>query len=140
MKTNISILRLIILGLFTVLIMSNETSAQTSDAPKLVFKAENNHIKLDTMYINDMSTAVKMEIEFENKGNKPLIVNRVSGCCGTRIKDWSKEPLQYGETGIIKVEFRIAPRPHRVSRTVTAISNDPKKAKTLRITGIVTEK
>ena len=140
MKTNISILRLIILGLFTVLIMSNETSAQTADAPKLAFKAENNRIKLDTMYVNDMSTAMEMEIEFENKGSKPLIVKRVSGCCGTRIKDWPKEPLQYGETGIIKVEFRIAPRPHRVSRTVTAKSNDPKGSKRLRITGIVTEK
>ena len=140
MKKNISILRLIILGLFTVLIMNNKTSAQTSNAPELSFKAENNRVKLDTMYINDMSTAVKMEIEFENIGGKPLIVNRVSGCCGTRIKDWPKEPLQYGETGTIKVEFRIPPRPHRVSRTVTAISNDPKGSKRLRITGIVTEK
>lgn len=120
--------------------MSSETNAQTSADPKLVFKAENNHIKLDTMYIDEMSTSKEMEIEFENKGDKPLIVNRVSGCCGTRIKEWPKEPLKYGETGTIKVEFRIAPRPHRVSRTVTAISNDPEKAKTLKITGIVTEK
>ncbi|MDZ7777992.1 MAG: DUF1573 domain-containing protein [Bacteroidales bacterium] len=140
MKKNISFLSLLIMGLFTVLIMSNESKAQDSDAPKFEYKAENNRIKLDTMYVDDMNTSVEMEIEFENKGEQPLILKNVNGCCGTRIKDWPKKPLQYGETGTIKAVIRIAPRPQRVSRTVTAISNDPDGRKILSIRGIVAKK
>ncbi|MFO7970872.1 MAG: DUF1573 domain-containing protein, partial [Desulfobacterales bacterium] len=128
-----------IIGLFVIGLTHNEIRAQSSNGPKFEFKAENNRIQLDTMYLNNMNDEVKLEIEFENKGNKPLIVNKVNGCCGTRITEWTKKPLRSGESGTIQVQFRVPPRPHQISRTVKAVTNDPDGEKTLRIKGIVAE-
>lgn len=118
----------------------NLTKANTKEKPKLEFMSENNRIQLDTMYLNEMDDEVNIEIEFENTGDRPLIVNKVTGCCGTQIKGWTKQPILPGKKGAIQVYFRVPPRPHQISRTVKAISNDPEGTKTLRIQGIVKEK
>ncbi len=127
-------------GLFVICLINNQSWANTKGKPKLVFKAQNNQIQLDTMYLNDMEDEVELEIEFENKGTQPLIVKKVTGCCGTQITDWTKKPLSQGEKGTIKIHFRVPLRPHKISRTVKAISNDPEGVKTLKIEGILTER
>lgn len=82
----------------------------------------------------------KVEIVVLNKGNAPLILNIAEGCCGTNIKEWPKAPILPGKSAIIKVEFRIEPRPQVVSRTVTIKSN-ASNAKVLKvpITGVIIE-
>ncbi len=82
----------------------------------------------------------KVEIVVLNKGNAPLILNIVEGCCGTNVKEWPKAPILPGKSAIIKVEFRIEPRPQVVSRTVTIKSN-ASNAKVLKvpITGVIIE-
>ena len=139
MKKFTTSLSILLAGLFLIGFIHNESRAQSSDGPNFEFKAENNRIQLDTMYLNNMNDEVKLEIEFKNKGNKPLIVNKVNGCCGTRITDWTKKPLRPGKKGTIKVQFRVPPRPHQISRTVKAFSNDPAGVKTLNIRGIIKE-
>ncbi|HOP04815.1 MAG TPA: DUF1573 domain-containing protein [Tenuifilaceae bacterium] len=64
-----------------------------------------------------------IEINVTNDGAKPLILNSVTGCCGTDVKDWTKQPIMPGKSGTIKVYFRVEPRPSRISRTVTVKSN-----------------
>ena len=128
------------IGVFATFLGISESNAFTSNGPKFEYKAKNNRIQLDTMYLGTMDDEVTIEIEFKNTGNQPLIVNKVTGCCGTQIKGWTKQPLQPGKEGTIKVHFRVKPNPHKISRTVKAISNDPGGAKTLRIKGIVKEK
>jgi len=82
----------------------------------------------------------KVEIKVLNQGNAPLILNEVAGCCGTNIKEWPKAPILPGKSGLIKVEFRIEPRPQVVSRTVTIKSN-ASNAKVLKvpIQGVIIE-
>lgn len=65
----------------------------------------------------------ELEVEVYNDGVEPLIVNHVHGCCGTRINDWTKQPIAPGEKGTIKLWFRISPSPNRISRTLTIRSN-----------------
>lgn len=65
----------------------------------------------------------ELEVEFYNDGIEPLIVNHVAGCCGTRIDDWTKQPIAPGEKGTIKLWFRVNPSPNRISRTLTIRSN-----------------
>ncbi len=130
----------LVAGILLVGMANNSTLADTKGKPKLEFKAEKNRIQLDTMYLSEMDDEVNIEIEFENTGDQPLIVNKVTGCCGTQIKYWPKQPILPGKEGTIQVYFRVPPRPHQISRTVKAISNDPEGAKTLRIQGIVKEK
>jgi hypothetical protein len=92
------------------------------------------------MYLSDMDDEVKLEVEFINTGDAPLIVRKVDGCCGTRITGWTQKPLRPGEKGTIQVQFRVEPKPHTISRTVEATTNAPGGIKKLKIKGVVTEK
>lgn len=128
---------ILIIGLVIICLTNNNINAQSDKGPKFEYKAEKNRIELDTMYLNNMNDVVKLKIEFENKGDKPLVVNKVSGCCGTQVKDWTKSPISPGKKGKINIEFRVPPRPHKISRTIKAVSNDPEGVKTLYIKGLV---
>ncbi len=124
------------MGLFVVSIVNNGNSAQASGEPKFEFQEKENRIDLGTIY-TDESEEINLEVEFKNTGTEPLVVSHVRACCGTRIKDWTKEPVNPGETGTIEVHFRLAPRPHNINRTVLTMSNDPGGQKVLRIRGRV---
>jgi len=90
-------------------------------------------VNIGEITLNDLSESNgKVEISVLNKGNAPLILNIVEGCCGTNIKEWPKAPILPGKSAIIKVEFRIEPRPQMVSRTVTIKSN-ASNAKVLKV-------
>lgn len=81
-------------------------------------------VKLGEIGLNDLSDENgKVQIMVVNTGNQPLILNEVTGCCGTNIKEWPKAPILPNKSGLIKVEFRIEPRPQVISRTVTIKSN-----------------
>lgn len=125
--------------LFVVLALDTTIKAQTPDGAKFEFKAKNNQMMLDTLYIDNLPDPVNLKIEFENKGTAPLVVMKVSGCCGTNVTDWTQRPLKPGEKGIIHVSFRVPPRPHKIGRNITVISNDKEGKKKLNIIGVVTE-
>lgn len=63
------------------------------------------------------------EFTVHNDGSKPLILQQVTACCGTTVKEWPKQPILPGKSGKIQVTFRVEPRPSRISRTVTVTSN-----------------
>ncbi len=127
------------MGVFGVFVIINGSHAKASDGPKFEYKEENNRIDLGTIYLDELED-VNLEVEFENKGNEPLIISNVRACCGTRVMDYPEEPINPGETGVIEVHFRLAPRPHNISRTVITQSNDPDGQKILRIRGKVAER
>ena len=81
-------------------------------------------VNIGTVAVDDVSDDTgKIDIEVHNDGAIPLILNQVTGCCGTRILDWPKQPIVPGQKGIIKIYFRVNPNPHRISRTITVKSN-----------------
>ncbi|MFP4621935.1 MAG: DUF1573 domain-containing protein [Bacteroidales bacterium] len=129
---------ILLTALFVIFVGNNESRAESASGPKLVFKAEDDRIDLDTLNLEFMED-IRLEIEFENKGNEPLIVHKVNGCCGTNIEKWTESPLRPGEKGTIVVQFREPAKPHRINRTIKALSNDPEGAKTVSIEGTVQE-
>jgi hypothetical protein len=94
---------------------------------------------LGKMYI-DALELTRLTIEFTNSGDQPLVLSNVRGCCGTRIADYTKNPVLPGQKGNVIVEFRLAPRAHNVSRTVSILSNDADGMKVFRIRGEVLER
>jgi hypothetical protein len=64
-----------------------------------------------------------VDIVIHNDGAKPLIIQQVTACCGTTVKEWPKQPILPGHSGTVKVYFRVESRPQRISRTVTVTSN-----------------
>ena len=103
-----------------MLLVSSALFANDQKGPQ--FKWEEDHYDYGTIYLDDMPET-KLDIKFSNTGDEPLILSQVRACCGTRVTEWPREPIMPGEEGLIKIEFRLAPRPHRINRTVIATSN-----------------
>jgi hypothetical protein len=81
----------------------------------------------------------KVVVEFVNAGNQPLILANVRACCGTRVIDWTKEPIMPGGKGTINASFTIPARVHNISRTITVFSNSINTPNIFRIIGNVVE-
>lgn len=109
-----------------------------ADGPQLSFdKPQHDY---GTVYVDEMPET-KLAIEFTNTGDSPLILSNVRACCGTRVTKWPREPINPGEKGQIDIEFTLAARPQRISRTVTVTSNNAENATSIfRITGQVVER
>lgn len=45
------------------------------------------------------------KFEFENKGDKPLIISRVKSTCGCTAMKWSRKPVLPGGKGFVDVKF-----------------------------------
>lgn len=53
-------------------------------------------------------TPVFHEFKFENKLNKPVIVENVLTSCGCTTPEWDKSPVAPGKTSIVKVGYNAA--------------------------------
>ncbi|MDR3651631.1 MAG: DUF1573 domain-containing protein [Paludibacter sp.] len=77
---------------------------------------------------------------FENKGNGPLVVNRVQASCGCTTPTWTKEPVEPGKKGSITVTYNPAGRPGAFTKTITVYSNASDEQVTMTIHGEVIPK
>lgn len=76
---------------------------------------------------------------FENTGDKPLIISKVSTSCGCTVPEWSKNPILPGKKGSIKVGYNTN-IVGNFNKTVEVYSNDSKKSRmVLFIKGNVTK-
>lgn len=121
--------------LFCILVLST-TMLFGQSGPK--FEYVEPSVDLGTLSIEALDI-IKLEVEFENTGDQPLIVSNVRGCCGTRIMDWTREPILPGKKGKVTAQFRPASRVHNISRTITVMSNDESGQKVFRILGKVVD-
>lgn len=48
---------------------------------------------------------VGARFSFENKGEGPLVIERVSTGCGCTVAEYSKEPVAKGESGFVEIIF-----------------------------------
>jgi len=108
----------------TILLLFAVTIAASAQSKSAFITTEPDTVKLGAIGLNELSNeSGKVQIIVMNIGGMPLILNEVTGCCGTNIKEWPKAPILPGKSGLIKVEFRIEERPQVISRTVTIKSN-----------------
>lgn len=131
MKKSVVLLILSVFISFSSIVAQNNTNG-----PKLRFDTDGyDYGKIDIEKIPE----AKLDIKFWNDGPMPLIISNVRGCCGSRITDWTKEPILPGKSGTIKIEFEIASKIHTISRTVTVISNSINSPDIFKIKGEVVE-
>lgn len=99
-------------------------------------------LNLGEIYLDELSNEIgKVQLKIRNDGNSPLILNKVSGCCGTNIKQWTKAPILPDKEGTIDVEFHPDYKPQTINRKVTVESNATNdKKKVIHIVGIITER
>ncbi len=81
---------------------------------------------------------VDIKYEFENIGDKPLIIKNISTSCGCTATKLEKREYQPGEKGEIPTKFFSRGYNGRVIKTITVTTNDPKHKHTmLKIKGEV---
>lgn len=74
---------------------------------------------------------IDINYEFENIGDKPLIIKNVSTSCGCTATQLEKREYQPGEKGKIPTKFFSRGYSGKVIKTVTVTTNDPAHKHTL---------
>lgn len=124
-------------------LMGGFAMAQDSKAP-----VENDKINLDGPYIaftesvydfKEIYQGDKVEhiFEFENTGNKPLIISNVQTTCGCTVPAWPKEAIAPGAKEQIKVVFNSRGKMSKQNKVITIISNASNNPERIRLTGTV---
>ncbi|HEY5590721.1 MAG TPA: DUF1573 domain-containing protein [Paludibacter sp.] len=90
--------------------------------------------------IYEKDGSVTYVFDFTNKGNAPLVVNRVQASCGCTTPTWTKVPVEAGKKGAITVTYNTANRPGAFTKTITVYSNDTIDQAVLIIKGEVIPK
>ena len=93
--------------------------------------------------VHDYGTIAKgsdgtCEFLFTNAGKTPLILNNVAASCGCTVPEWTREPVQPGKTGTIKVKYNTA-IVSAFTKTITVVSNAKNSPVLLTIKGTVSE-
>lgn len=78
--------------------------------------------------------------QFENTGDKPLVLNNVLTTCGCTAPEWPKEPIASGEKGEIKVVFNSSGKMGRQNKIITVRSNSEGSDRRLKIIAMVLPK
>lgn len=79
------------------------------------------------------------EFKFTNDGKTPLILNNVRASCGCTVPSWTKEPVQPGSEGVIKVKYNTA-SVGNFNKSITVNSNAKNAEVVLHIKGNVVAK
>jgi hypothetical protein len=79
------------------------------------------------------------EFRFTNKGKTPIIITHVSSSCGCTAPDWSKAPVNPGDTGFVKAVYNTQIL-GVFSKTISVSSNAANSAVLLTIKGEVVPK
>ena len=112
---------------------SKLTSAQLANAPEAKFSEK-------THDFGDIKQGDKKDYTFTltNSGKSDLIIRNVRSSCGCTAVAPASKVIAAGESAPIKVTFNSRGKRGRQSKTITVITNDPKRPTTmLRITSNV---
>jgi hypothetical protein len=121
------------LTLFFVIALN--VNAQTQDTT-LVIKFENTVHDYGTI---EQGSDGSYEFKFTNEGKTPLILNNVRSSCGCTVPSWTREPVQPGSAGSIKVVYNTASI-GAFNKSVTVNSNAVNSTVVLQIKGNVVQK
>lgn len=75
--------------------------------------------------------------KFKNTGKVPLIISDARSTCGCTIPEWSKEPIQPGESSAITVRFNTQGKADKQKKPVTITANTYPSETKVYLTGVV---
>ena len=85
------------------------------------------------------SPVVHCVFSYENIGDAPLVINQAIGSCGCTVPEYTKEPVQPGQKGEIKVTYNgTGKRLGRFAKTITVHCNGKVEVVRLTIEGEMT--
>ena len=120
------------LGLFTFAQETKVETLTTSDTgPQVSWEQQ-------TVDFGEIPQNIPVTAEYKvtNSGKSPLIITSVQASCGCTATDYPKEPVQPGETAVVKATFN-AKAVGTFSKTVTVFTNTTEGRSTLILKGKV---
>ena len=121
--------------LFTMLLICGMTAMAQQPA----------EIKFDTLTHNfgkfsEKSPVVECTFSFTNVGEQPLVVNQAVASCGCTVPEYTKNPIQPGEKGEIKVTYNGTGKfPGHFKKSITVRCNGAVEMTRLYIEGDMEE-
>ncbi|MDR2026939.1 MAG: DUF1573 domain-containing protein [Prevotellaceae bacterium] len=82
---------------------------------------------------------VTYSFKFKNVGDKPLSIKSVSSSCGCTSPDWTKAPVQPGETGEVKATYTSTNSLSSFNKRLTVHANGSPSTVIISIKGVVTK-
>ncbi len=94
--------------------------------------------KSDSIDVGEIpqGTPKKIEYEFKNTGKTAIIITNVHGSCGCTTTDYTKTPIQAGDTAKISATYNAANK-GAFTKTVTVTTDAEESSKVLTFNGIV---
>ncbi len=87
--------------------------------------------------IREADGPVTYEFEFQNTGDKPLVIISAKAGCGCTTPKFPKEPIRPGEKEKIKITYNPAGRPGEFNKDIKIRTNAKGKKPILTISGCV---
>ena len=87
--------------------------------------------------VKEADGKVSHTFTIKNEGSAPLVIVNVSASCGCTTPEWTKEPIQAGKTGTVKVTYDPKNRPGSFMKTVRVYGSGMKNGFILTIRGNV---
>ena len=89
----------------------------------------------------ESSPVVTCTFTFTNVGDKPLVINQAVASCGCTVPEYTKDPIQPGEKGSIKVTYNGTGKfPGHFKKSITVRTNGKVEMTRLYIEGTMEEK
>ena len=89
---------------------------------------------------SESSPKVTCEFTYKNVGDAPLIINQGVASCGCTVPEYTKTPVQPGESGSIKVTYNGTGKfPGHFKKMITVRTNGKVEMTRLYIEGDMTE-
>lgn len=86
------------------------------------------------------SPVVSCVFSYQNTGDQPLVINQCIASCGCTVPDYTKEPVQPGKKGEIKVTYNgTGKRLGHFAKTITVHCNGKAEIVRLTIEGEMTD-
>ena len=90
---------------------------------------------------SESSPVVTCPFTFTNTGDKPLIINQAVASCGCTVPEYTKDPIQPGDKGTIKVTYNGTGKfPGHFKKSITVRTNGKVEMTRLYIDGEMEEK
>jgi hypothetical protein len=90
--------------------------------------------------IEEFKGQVKVDFEFTNVGEDPLLILDVEASCGCTVPTWPSDSILPGDSSVIQVVYDPTNRPGTFNKTVTVTSNGKQPVSVLSVDGMVMPK
>ena len=123
--------KLWMMGILFMLACSGQNDSQGLDAGDLGESPEDSSSQPLMSFLSmshDFGTIIEGEMvvcyfDYENSGERELVIKSVETTCGCTTPDWSREPLKQGEKERLKIIFDAKGRSGAQRKVVTVASN-----------------